>query len=78
MILTGTTPSWMERIRCAAARERSIFLRRWDPQSLIRTVTDRPLFRLVTVTSESRGNTSDAAVSFDESKVSPLVVRRPS
>src|SRR5690606_36188908 len=62
----------------APARDRSMILPGLNgPRSLMRTTTDRPLSRLVTVTSELNGSSLCAAVSWLGSKISPVAVRRP-
>src|SRR5271163_2420281 len=47
------------------------------PQSLTRTLTERPFSRLVTTACEPSGNCFEAAVSLRESNRSPVAVRRP-
>ena len=47
------------------------------PQSLTRTLTERPLSRLVTTACEPSGSCLDAAVNLRESKRSPVAVRCP-
>src|SRR5574343_18256 len=63
----------------AAARLRSISRRfRWCIRSVILTMTDLPLERLVTRAQELSGRVLLAAVSFFWVKISPLAVRLPS
>ena len=66
--------------RCSAARlDRSIFRPLMKgPQSLTRTLTERPFARLVTLTSEPSGTALEAAVSSRARNRSPLAVLRPS
>jgi hypothetical protein len=54
-------------------------LRPWTygPQSLIRTLTDRPFSGLVTFTTEPRGRFVDAAVSLFSLNLSPVAVTWP-
>src|SRR5262245_39661251 len=62
----------------AAAYDRSITRPPTNgPRSLIRTSTERPLVRLVTMVREPSGSDGCAAVSSFWSKISPLAVRLP-
>jgi len=65
-------------IFCAAPLERSrLRPRTYGPQSLIRTVTDRPFRGFSTLTKDPSGNVLEAAVIRFGSKRSPLAVVRP-
>jgi hypothetical protein len=73
---TLAVPSWIRAILRAALLDKSIFRpRRNGPQSLIRTVAERPFFRLVTTTREPSGKPFAAAVILEDEKRSPVAVR---
>src|ERR1051326_3703093 len=77
-IVTGTTPSCRIESSSAARGERSIERRRLTgPRSLIVTTTERPFFRLVTLTRECIGRLRCAAVGCAVSRRSPVAVSRP-
>src|SRR6266513_2186167 len=77
-IVTGTTPSCRIESSSAARGERSIESRRLTgPRSLIVTTTERPFFRLVTLTRECIGRLRCAAVGCAVSRRSPVAVSRP-
>ena len=72
------TPSRVMPISLAARAERSRLLPPTNgPQSLMRTLTERPFFGFSTRTTEPSGTVTEAAVSRRGLKRSPLVVSRP-
>ena len=64
---TLAVPSWMSPSLRAALLDKSIFRPcRSGPQSLIRTVAERPFSRLVTTTREPSGRSFAAAVILED------------
>ena len=73
---TLAVPSWIRPSLLAAPLDKSIFRSRQNgPQSLIRTIAERPFFRLVTMTRDPSGKSFAAAVILEDEKRSPVAVR---